>query len=50
MTAHDGKPACEHDFIDLEHLSRFRNRILIAMIFRHSPFDVEFVTIFKVMS
>ena len=47
MTTHDINHTCKHDFIDLEHLSRFRNHILIVMIFRHSSFDVNFVTIFK---
>ena len=29
MTTHDRNPACKHDFIDLEHLSKFHNHILI---------------------
>ena len=44
-----GNPTCKHDFIDLEHLSRFRNYILIVMIFRYSSFDVDFVIIFEMM-
>ena len=36
-------------FVDLEHLSRFRSYILIVMIFRYSSFEVDFVTIFKMM-
>ena len=44
---HDENPTCKDDFIDLEHLSRFRNHILIVMIFRYSSFDVDFMTIFK---
>ena len=47
MTTHDINNTCKHNFIDLEHLSRFRNQILIVMIFRHSSFDVNFLTIFK---
>ena len=43
---HDINHTCEHDFIDLEHLSRFPSHIWIAIIFRHSPFDVDFVTFF----
>ena len=46
---HERNPTCKHDFIDLEQLSRFRNHILIVMIFRYSSFDVDFVTIFKMM-
>ena len=46
---HDENPTCKHDFIDLGNLSSFRSHILIVMIFRHLPFDVDFVTIFKVM-
>ena len=44
------KYACKHDFLDLYHLSRFHNLILIAMIFRHFFFEVCFVSIIKVMS
>ena len=47
MTTHDINHTCKHGFIDLQHLSRFRNHILIVMIFRLSPFDVEIITIFK---
>ena len=47
---HDINHTCKHAFIDLEHLSRFRRHILIVMIFRHPPFDVDFVTIVKMMS
>ena len=43
----DGNPTRKQDFIDPEHLSRFRSHILIVMTFRYSPFDVDFVTIFK---
>ena len=46
---HDGNPTCEHDFTDLEHLSRFRNHILIVMIFGYSSFDVDFVTFFEMV-
>ena len=46
---HDGNPTCEHEFIDLGNLSRFRTHILIVMIFRYSSFDVDFVTIFIMM-
>ena len=45
----EGNPACKHDFIDLTLLSRFRSHILIVIIFRYSPFDADFVTIFKMM-
>ena len=44
----DGNRICKLDFIDLEHLSRFRSYILIVIIFRYSS-DVDFVTIFEVM-
>ena len=37
----------QHDFFDLEHLSRFRTHILIVTIFWYSSFDVDFVTFFK---
>ena len=47
MTTHDINHTFKHDFSDHEHLSRFRNHFLIVMIFRHSLFDVEFITIFK---
>ena len=47
---HDKNHTCEHNFIDLEHLSRFRSYILIVIIFRHSPFDVDFITTFEMMS
>ena len=43
----DANPTRKHDFIDPEHLSRFRSQILIVIVFRHSPFDVDFVTLFK---
>ena len=46
---HDGNPTCKHDFIDLEHLSRFRNHILIVMIFLYSSYDFDFVTFFNRM-
>ena len=47
MTNHDINHTCKQDFVDVEHLSRFRYDVLIVMIFRYSPFDVEFITIFK---
>ena len=43
----DGNPTRKHDFFDSDDLSTFRSHILFVMIFRHSPFDVDFVTIFK---
>ena len=46
---HDGNRTCKHDFIDLEHLSRFSNHLLIVMTFRYTPFDVDFVIILKMM-
>ena len=46
---HDTNHTCKHDFIDLEHLSRFRSHVLIVMISRQSLLDVYFVTIFKMM-
>ena len=46
---YDGSPTCKQYSIDLEHFSRFRKHILIVMILRHSPFDVDFVTIFGMM-
>ena len=47
--SHDGNPTRKDDFLDLEHLSRSRNYILIVMIFRYSSFDVDFVTLSKMM-
>ena len=38
---------CKHDFINLEHLSRFRNNILIVMFLRYLFFDVNPISIFK---
>ena len=46
---YDIKPTFKHDFIAFELLSRFRSHILIVMIFRYSPFDVDFVTVFEKM-
>ena len=46
---HEGNPTCKHDFIDFRHLSRNRSHISIAMVCRYSPFDVDFVTIFKMI-
>ena len=39
---HDINHTCKLDFTDMEHLSRFRSHILIVMIFRQSPFVVDF--------
>ena len=41
------KYACEHDLINLEHLSSFHNYILMVMVLRYLSFDVNHVTIFK---
>ena len=45
MATHDINYACKHDFHDLQHSSRLRNRTLIVMIFQPFPFDVEFITV-----
>ena len=42
--------AYKHDFVNLEPLSRFHNHILIVMIFRYFSFDVNPITVFKLMS
>ena len=47
MTTHGINHTCKHDFINLEHLSRFHNHILIVMILRYFSFDVDPITIFK---
>ena len=44
---HDVNHTCKHDLIDLEPLSRFRSNILIFMIFRHSPIDVDLLPFSK---
>ena len=46
---HDRNPTCEHDSINIEHSSRFRNHISVVMIFRYSSFDIDFAAIFKMM-
>ena len=38
---------CKHDFINLEHLSRFHKYILIVMFLRYLFFDVNPISIFK---
>ena len=50
MTTHDINYACKHDFINLEHLSRFYNYIFDSHDFSVFSFEVCFVTIIKVMS
>ena len=42
MTAYDVNHTCKHDFLDIYHLSRIYNYILIVIIFRYFSFDVEF--------
>ena len=49
MTTHEMNHACKHDFVNIEHLSRLQNNILIVMTCRYFPFDVNPITIFKVM-
>ena len=41
------KYACKHDFIIPEHLSSFRDHILVVMVLRHMSFDVVYITILK---
>ena len=47
MTTHEINLTCKHDFLDLEHLSNFRNDFLIVLIFRYFSFDADLITIFK---
>ena len=38
---------CKHDFINLEHLSKFYNYILMVMILRYLSLMINPITIFK---
>ena len=38
---------CKHDFINLEHLSRIHNYILIVVFLRYLFFDVNPISIIK---
>ena len=50
MTTLDKNYACKHDFINLDHLSRFHNHIFVSHDFSVFSFEVCFIAIIKVMS